>query len=112
MSGKILRRGHAAKAQPNLSHSMSRGHAVSRLWETSTSCCGGQGKELQGATEGILCIKQAWPSTIRTIKGDHKRFEMTYFSTYKARLLPSSHMLNTTSHSIVCQLQPPCDVNS
>ena len=50
-----------------------------------SNLCRGQGKELQGATEGILCIKQAWPSTIRTIKGDHKRFEMTYFSTYKAR---------------------------
>ncbi|KAK9835057.1 hypothetical protein WJX81_007577 [Elliptochloris bilobata] len=42
-----------------------------------------KGKELHGATEGILCIKQTWPAAIRTIKGDHKRFEQTYFSTFK-----------------------------
>ena len=56
------------------------------MWRSAAILCGAQGKELEGATEGILCIKQAWPATIRTIKGDHKRFEMTYFSTYKAGL--------------------------
>ena len=45
---------------------------------------GPQGNELQGACEGVLCLRQAWPSTIRTVKGDHKRFENTYFSTFKA----------------------------
>lgn len=48
-------------------------------------CCA-QGKELHGATEGILALKQAWPSAIRTVKGDHKRFEETYFATF-----PVSH---------------------
>lgn len=66
-----------------------------------------QGKELLGATEGILCIKQAWPSTIRTIKGDHKRFEMTYFSTYKARLpISMCHLI-----AVICSLSivnTPC----
>ena len=51
-----------------------------------STLCRAQGRELKGATEGILCIKQAWPAAIRTIKGDHERFEQTYFSTYKARL--------------------------
>ena len=41
-----------------------------------------QGKELQGETEGILAIKQAWLSTIRTVRGDHKRFEETYFAAF------------------------------
>ena len=27
-------------------------------------------------------LKQAWPSTIRTVKGDHNRFEETYFSAF------------------------------
>lgn len=27
-------------------------------------------------------MKTAWPSTIRTIYGDHKRMEETYFSTF------------------------------
>jgi hypothetical protein len=29
--------------------------------------------ELQGEAEGMLCIKQAWPSTLRTVYGDHDR---------------------------------------
>ena len=51
-----------------------------------------QGKELEGEAEGILGMKQAWPSTIRTVKGDHKRFEETYFSAFPVRLcLPAKH---------------------
>ena len=48
-----------------------------------------QGKELEGEAEGILGMKQAWPSTIRTVKGDHKRFEETYFSAFPVRLCPA-----------------------
>ena len=42
-------------------------------------------QELHGPCEGYLCIKQAWPSTIRTIYGDQERFETTYFAPFKAR---------------------------
>ena len=43
-----------------------------------------EGKELHGNNvEGNLCIKQPWPSMIRTIYGDHDRCKQTYFSTYK-----------------------------
>lgn len=40
------------------------------------------GKELDahGKVEGRLCLKQAWPGMMRTLLGDHKRFEETYFS--------------------------------
>ena len=41
-----------------------------------------QGKELGGAAQGILALKQSWPSAIRTVNGDHRRFEETYFSTF------------------------------
>jgi acetyl-CoA synthetase len=41
-----------------------------------------EGKELEGAVEGNLCIADSWPGQARTIYGDHKRFEETYFSTY------------------------------
>jgi acetyl-CoA synthetase len=41
------------------------------------------GKELSGACEGMLCIKDAWSGMMRTVFGDHKRFEETYFSTYQ-----------------------------
>ena len=43
-------------------------------------------QELHGPCEGYLCIKQAWPSTIRTIYGDQERFETTYFAPFKARI--------------------------
>ena len=33
--------------------------------------------------EGILAIKAPWPSMMRTVYGDHERFEMTYFSAFK-----------------------------
>ena len=41
------------------------------------------GNELEGATEGNLCIKHPWPGQMRTVYGDHERFIQTYFSTYK-----------------------------
>jgi acetyl-CoA synthetase len=41
-----------------------------------------EGKEINGAGEGNLCIKAAWPSQIRTIYGDHQRCIDTYYSTY------------------------------
>jgi acetyl-CoA synthetase len=33
-------------------------------------------------TEGVLCIADSWPGQMRTVWGDHKRFEETYFSQY------------------------------
>jgi acetyl-CoA synthetase len=43
------------------------------------------GKPLEGATSGNLCITDAWPGQMRTVYGDHERFEQTYFSTYKGK---------------------------
>ncbi|SMD14604.1 acetate--CoA ligase, partial [Primorskyibacter flagellatus] len=34
-------------------------------------------------TEGVLALKESWPGQMRTIWGDHERFEKTYFSDYK-----------------------------
>ncbi|WP_181418559.1 acetate--CoA ligase [Pseudoroseicyclus aestuarii] len=34
-------------------------------------------------TEGVLCIAESWPGQMRTIWGDHQRFEETYFQQYK-----------------------------
>jgi acetyl-CoA synthetase len=36
-----------------------------------------------GATEGVLCIADSWPGQMRTLWGDHQRFEEAYFSQYK-----------------------------
>jgi acetyl-CoA synthetase len=41
------------------------------------------GKELEGATDGNLVIKDSWPGQSRSIWGDHERFTQTYFTTYK-----------------------------
>ena len=40
------------------------------------------GYVLAGACEGNLVIADSWPGQMRTVYGDHKRFEETYFSTY------------------------------
>ena len=34
-------------------------------------------------TEGVLALKASWPGQMRTVWGDHERFEKTYFSDYK-----------------------------
>ena len=42
------------------------------------------GEEIhETACEGVLCLKGSWPGQMRTIWGDHDRFEQTYFSDYK-----------------------------
>ena len=41
------------------------------------------GKVLEGKCEGNLCMARSWPGQLRTVYGDHARFEQTYFSTYK-----------------------------
>ncbi len=42
------------------------------------------GEEIaETAAEGVLCIKDSWPGQMRTVWGDHERFEKTYFSDYK-----------------------------
>jgi acetyl-CoA synthetase len=45
----------------------------------------GEGKLLQGAAEGNLCIDDSWPGQMRTLYGDHKRFIETYFSTFPGK---------------------------
>lgn len=42
-----------------------------------------EGKELEGAVDGNLVLKDSWPGQSRSIWGDHERFIQTYFSTYK-----------------------------
>lgn len=43
------------------------------------------GTELDGAAEGALCIADSWPGQMRTVFGDHARFEQTYFSTFPGK---------------------------
>ncbi|WOX49281.1 acetate--CoA ligase [Aeromonas sp. XH] len=43
------------------------------------------GEPLEGATEGNLVLTDSWPGQMRTVFGDHERFEQTYFSTFPGR---------------------------
>ena len=45
----------------------------------------GENRELEGASEGNLCINMSWPGQMRTVYGDHQRFIDTYFSTFPGR---------------------------
>jgi acetyl-CoA synthetase len=43
------------------------------------------GKVLDGASQGSLCIVDSWPGQMRTVYGDHERFIATYFTTYPGK---------------------------
>jgi len=44
-----------------------------------------EGRELDGATEGNLCLADSWPGQMRGVWGDQERFFQTYFSTYPGK---------------------------
>ena len=43
------------------------------------------GKVLEGACTGNLCLAQSWPGQMRTVYGDHQRFVDAYFTTYPGK---------------------------
>jgi len=44
-----------------------------------------EGKVLEGAATGNLCIADSWPGQMRTVYGDHQRFVDTYFKAYPGK---------------------------
>ena len=44
-----------------------------------------EGRVLDGAISGNLCLTDAWPGMMRTVYGDHERFITTYFTTYPGK---------------------------
>jgi len=44
-----------------------------------------EGKVLEGAISGNLCLTDSWPGMMRTVYGDHERFITTYFTTYPGK---------------------------
>jgi hypothetical protein len=61
------------------------GSATRPFFGVSRKLVDGEGKVLDGATDGNLCIIDSWPGQMRTVYGDHERFVQTYFSTYKGK---------------------------
>jgi acetyl-CoA synthetase len=58
------------------------GSATKPLPGIKTVIVDSDGRPLEGATQGNLCIADSWPGQMRTVWGDHARFFNTYFSTY------------------------------
>ncbi|MCX8230548.1 MAG: acetate--CoA ligase, partial [Alphaproteobacteria bacterium] len=44
-----------------------------------------EGTILDGEAVGNLCVLDSWPGQMRTVYGDHKRFEETYFSQFPGK---------------------------
>ncbi|WP_088184584.1 acetate--CoA ligase [Sphingobium sp. Z007] len=61
------------------------GSATQPLFGVHPLLVDAEGQELDGATEGNLCIAKSWPGQMRTVYGDHDRFFQTYFTTYPGR---------------------------
>jgi acetyl-CoA synthetase len=61
------------------------GSATKPFFGVQPEIVDGEGKVLEGATEGNLVLADSWPGQMRTVYGDHKRFVDTYFSTFPGK---------------------------
>ncbi|MEM6596466.1 MAG: acetate--CoA ligase, partial [Pseudomonadota bacterium] len=66
-------------------HDMKPGSAGLPFFGVQPQLVDNDGKVLEGATEGNLCLTASWPGQARSVYGDHERFEQTYFSTYRGK---------------------------
>ncbi|MEI9994079.1 MAG: acetate--CoA ligase [Rhizomicrobium sp.] len=61
------------------------GSATKPLFGIRPQLVDADGKVLEGATSGNLCLLDSWPGQMRTVYGDHQRFIDTYFKTYRGK---------------------------
>jgi len=61
------------------------GSATKPMFGVQLQLVDGEGKVLDGAAEGNLCITDSWPGQMRGVWGDSERFFQTYFTTYKGK---------------------------
>ncbi|GAB5348240.1 acetate--CoA ligase [Alteriqipengyuania sp. 357] len=66
-------------------HDMKPGSAGLPFFGVQPQLVDNEGKVLEGAAEGNLCLVASWPGQARTVYGDHDRFVQTYFSTYRGK---------------------------
>eukprot|EP00798_Chlamydomonas_sp_ICE-L_P010612 gene10612-12284_t len=64
-------------------HALKPGSATLPFFGVEPCLLDDKGNEVEGVGEGYLMIKRPWPSMLRTVAGDHARFESTYFSFHK-----------------------------
>lgn len=61
------------------------GSATKPFFGVQPQLVDGDGNVLDGVAEGNLCLADSWPGQMRSVYGDHERFELTYFSTYHGK---------------------------
>jgi acetyl-CoA synthetase len=61
------------------------GSATLPFFSVQPEIVDGEGRVLEGAAEGNLCIGDSWPGQARSLYGDHDRFGQVYFSTFKGK---------------------------
>ena len=66
-------------------HDMKPGSAGLPFFGVEPQLVDPEGRLLEGAASGNLCIARSWPGQMRSVYGDHERFVQTYFSTYKGK---------------------------
>jgi acetyl-CoA synthetase len=66
-------------------HAMKPGSAGKPFFGIVPELVDADGRVLEGAASGNLCIARSWPGQMRTVYGDHERFQQTYFSAYKGK---------------------------
>lgn len=65
-------------------HALKPGSATAPFFGAEPVLLDDQGNEIEGnPAAGNLAMKSPWPSMMRTIYGDHKRFYETYFAMFK-----------------------------
>jgi acetyl-CoA synthetase len=64
-------------------HTLKPGSASRPFFGVEPLIVDDQGNPVPAGTSGKLCIAKAWPGIMRTMYGDHDRFEQTYFSAFK-----------------------------
>ena len=75
--------GHLMTPLPG-AHAMKPGSAMKPFFGIEPVILEPTSAEIQigNPVEGVLCIADSWPGQMRTVWGDHERFEKTYFSDY------------------------------
>jgi acetyl-CoA synthetase len=66
-------------------HDVKPGSAGKPLFGIVPELLDAEGKVLEGAGSGNLCIARSWPGQMRSVYGDHERFVQTYFSAYPGK---------------------------
>ena len=61
------------------------GSATKPLFGVVPQLVDADGKVLEGAASGNLCLLESWPGQMRSVYGDHQRFVDTYFKTYRGK---------------------------